>query len=459
MQYRRYKKIFIGILIAAALVCGAFDLLAIRQSSSADETAQALHHSYNVFGEVGELTLSLRENMQARLDKNKIREHNSAYALELSYKSLKKLTEDDPIQQVRLNQFAFLSGSLPESEVAKQIDARSNALSNTLESIRQTERELIKQRLDRELQSSSVSRREIVLGVLLNVLLLLLAGFTWWVYDRVRKQNETLLERTLVTTEKANAELKNVLSKKAQEVRSAVHDLKNPLGSIKGFSDLIEEEQDNPTSVCEMAHVLQRISEHTLTLVNSLLEAEDKVDVARPALRAFDLINCIDDVCLALKPQILKKRQLLVCSLERTTAEVFGDPQKLWDVFMNLIGNAIKFSPFDSEIEVRAHVVENKIKIEIEDKGPGFSHYDKERAFDAFARLSARPTAGESSSGLGLNIALKVIRQHGGSIQIQDGAEDHGTCVVVSLPVFERPFQSAKPVDGQFSKLKPNFVI
>ena len=240
--------------------------------------------------------------------------------------------------------------------------------------------------------------------------------------------------------------------KKAQDMRSTVHDLKNPLGSIKGFSDLIEEEQHNPTSVCEMAHVLQRISEHTLALVNSLLEPEGKNQSTGVNPSPIDLVNCIDDVCRALKPQILQKRQLLDCSLDRTPAKVFGDPQKLWDVFMNLIGNAIKFAPFDSEIEVRARVVRNKFMIEIEDNGPGFSQFDKERAFDAFAQLSARPTAGESSSGLGLHISRNVIQAHGGSIQIKDGAEGHGTCVVVSLPVFEGSFQTAKSLGRKTEK-------
>jgi signal transduction histidine kinase len=452
MQYRKYRKTFFGVLITAIVVYFIFDLVVLKQSFSTDETARALSHSYSVFTEVGEIDFSLRDNMQARLDRNKTRERESTYALELHFKSLKKLTEDNPLQQARLNQFAFLGGSLPESEVARQIDLHSEVLSVTLENVRQTERELSKLRFDRETHSRAVYRRKVIWGALLNLILMLTAGLIWWSYDRIRKNNEALLERTLATTEKTNAELKNVLMKKAQDMRSTVHDLKNPLGSIKGFSDLIEEEQNNPTSVCEMAHVLQRISEHTLALVNSLLETEGKEETTCVAPRPIDLVTCIDDVCRALKPQILQKRQLLECSFDRTPAKVFGDPQKLWDVFMNLIGNAIKFAPFDSEIEVRVRVVRNRFMIEIEDKGPGFSQFDKERAFDAFAQLSARPTAGESSSGLGLHISRNVIQAHGGSIQIRDGAEGHGTCVVILLPVFESSFQTAKSLSRQAEK-------
>jgi signal transduction histidine kinase len=85
-------------------------------------------------------------------------------------------------------------------------------------------------------------------------------------------------------------------------------------------------------------------------------------------------------------------------------------------IIQNLVSNALKFSPIGSVVEVRATSVEGRVRIEVQDQGPGISAADRKSLFGRFARLSARPTAGESSSGLGLSIVRDLVTVMSGTL-------------------------------------------
>jgi len=102
----------------------------------------------------------------------------------------------------------------------------------------------------------------------------------------------------------------------------------------------------------------------------------------------------------------------------------------------NLISNAIKFSPENKNIEVILDRTKDVARLSIKDQGPGFSDKDKQNLYKRFSRLSAQPTAGESSSGLGLYIVKKIISQLGGAITC-DSELGHGASFVVTIPLVE----------------------
>ncbi len=95
-----------------------------------------------------------------------------------------------------------------------------------------------------------------------------------------------------------------------------------------------------------------------------------------------------------------------------------ADPMRLRQVMDNLISNAVKYSPAGSEVRVRAAVEGDEWLVSVQDQGPGLTADDQERLFEDFARLSAKPTGGEKSTGLGLAITRRVIEAHGGRIGV-----------------------------------------
>jgi signal transduction histidine kinase len=110
------------------------------------------------------------------------------------------------------------------------------------------------------------------------------------------------------------------------------------------------------------------------------------------------------------------------------------DPDRLREAIDNLISNAIKYSPVGGNIELNMSLADEDILIRVADEGPGLSEEDVSRLFGRFQRLSARPTGGESSTGLGLSIVKRIIELHGGRVGAQSPGPGRGTTFTIRLP-------------------------
>ena len=99
----------------------------------------------------------------------------------------------------------------------------------------------------------------------------------------------------------------------------------------------------------------------------------------------------------------------------------------------NLIGNAVKYSPFDKRIWVRLTQHAGRVRLAVRDEGPGLTDEDQQRLFGMFQKLSARPTNDEPSSGLGLSIVKQIIEMHGGEVWAES-PPDEGSTFIVELP-------------------------
>jgi signal transduction histidine kinase len=115
-----------------------------------------------------------------------------------------------------------------------------------------------------------------------------------------------------------------------------------------------------------------------------------------------------------------------------------ADARLLEEVLRNFVNNAIKFSPPGGVVKLHLQVTEEaRAEIRVSDEGPGLTPADLERAFRPLARLSAEPTAGESSTGLGLSLAEEMVRLHGGRVWV-DAPEGRGATFGLDLPLLAR---------------------
>lgn len=426
MNYRAYRNVFLATLAAAIVVDCAFDLFALRQSFVIGSTKTAMDTTHRTLQALNDMSAALRDNLEAQIANDARLESESVTLLRENLLAVRELTADDPLQQERLENFAFLNGE----DAERQVRLNSKALSQMIANARRAEVSKLDALTDAELAANRKSQMQILWASLLDLVLMGVAAVIWQRHDRARRSDERELTKAIALSQKTNLELREMLETRAQELRATVHDLKNPLGSIKGYSGLIDEERHNPATVGEMSQILQRISEHTLALVNSLVETE-----AERATYKFDLRVQLQDVCLSLKPQTQQKGQRICFTPGIRPVWLRGDQKRMWDVFMNLVGNAVKYSPNDSEITIHLTHGRDAVRIEIEDQGPGFSEADKARAFGRFQRLSALPSGDETSHGLGLWVAREIIREHGGTIAIEDGPAGVGARVRVELPL------------------------
>ncbi|MEI6562638.1 MAG: HAMP domain-containing sensor histidine kinase [Verrucomicrobiota bacterium] len=157
---------------------------------------------------------------------------------------------------------------------------------------------------------------------------------------------------------------------------------------------------------------------------NGLLDAAALESGTLQLNRAYlDLADCVSDVVESNRVLAKHKKQQLVFSTqEGCMAEVDG--VRIKQAVDNLVSNAIKFSPLGESISVTLECKGDKARIEVADRGPGLTEADQERLFRRFERLSARPTGGESSTGLGLANARQLVELHGGTMGVESNNQE-----------------------------------
>ena len=145
----------------------------------------------------------------------------------------------------------------------------------------------------------------------------------------------------------------------------------------------------------------------------------------------LDIKSLVVSVKADLSGKASEKKQKLDLEVEAELPEIEGDYSALKGIIYNLIDNGIKFTPEGGSILVRVFM-DNDLKVEVSDTGPGISSDEQQYLFERFQRLSSRPTSGESSTGLGLYVAYELARMHGGDLNYRDGKD--GACFILTLP-------------------------
>lgn len=233
-----------------------------------------------------------------------------------------------------------------------------------------------------------------------------------------------------------NEELKKANRLKSKLLEIAAHDLKNPLQVIVAHTDLLKarlKDTGSPRTV-EQLNIIYKSTDSMIVLITKLLKAltldsgklvlnRSKVDVGKL------LKSVIDDN----RPQLDKKGQKLVFSAQEGCI-VDGDEMLIKEIFENLLSNAVKFSYPGKSIWVDVYRDDTTVTYKVRDEGPGISEADKEKMFARFQKLSARPTGGEPSTGLGLAITRDLVELHKGKIWLESEL-GRGCTFFVQLPI------------------------
>ncbi len=213
------------------------------------------------------------------------------------------------------------------------------------------------------------------------------------------------------------------------------HDLKNPLSSILLFSRYMESRTLSEDKAREMGRLITKAGKRMFRLIEDLLDL-NKLEQGEltPELQRFDLLPLVQDVCAEYQEKAQAKAQHLNSAWEMESAWILADPLRVRQVLENLLSNALKFSPPQSEIEIRLHQEGQRVCLRVRDQGPGLSESDQALLFEKFMRLSAKPTGGEHSSGLGLSISKKLVEAMSGTIGCQSQL-GQGACFFVTFPL------------------------
>jgi signal transduction histidine kinase len=213
------------------------------------------------------------------------------------------------------------------------------------------------------------------------------------------------------------------------------HELRTPLNAVLGFSDLLADASYGPLNDRQRRYVehIHTGGKHLLTLISDILDLS-KIEAGRMELTNENLrVEAIFGEVLSVMRPLADKKSQSLSKNSQPALVVRADSVRFKQVLMNLLGNAIKFTPAGGSIELGAHLAGGRVRIEVRDNGPGIPPAEQQRIFEAFYRLreSGKKTEG---TGLGLAITHRLVELHGGELTL-DSEVGNGSCFYFSLPV------------------------
>ncbi len=237
---------------------------------------------------------------------------------------------------------------------------------------------------------------------------------------------------------------------KDQFLSTMSHELRTPLNAVLGFSDLLADERYGPLNDRQQRYVthIHTGGEHLLKLISDILDLS-KIEAGRMELTRehVTVASAFAEVISGLHPLAKKKSQALLQKVE-PNLHVYADAMRFKQILMNLVANAIKFTPEDGRIELVARRVEDQVRMEVHDNGPGIPPDQQQRIFEAFVRLTQTGSATEGT-GLGLAITSRLVELHGSKLGIESQPGE-GTSFYFSLPLVaiipDQPPETLVPV-------------
>jgi signal transduction histidine kinase len=214
-----------------------------------------------------------------------------------------------------------------------------------------------------------------------------------------------------------------------------VHDLRGPLQVVLGWASLLRRTHDDPDRFEQALKLIQRNGELLRDLLDQLLEQTRPHWIRPPGRRDHvDLADLVGAEVRALQPRADDQGVRLSLAVDGAPVLVTGDEMQLRRVVINLLGNAMKFTPRDGAIDCRLWRTGGWAGLAISDTGPGIAAEFLPRVFDPFTQESGRTPHGDEGLGLGLAVVRHLVEQHGGSVTAESAGSGQGSTFTVLLP-------------------------
>jgi PAS domain S-box-containing protein len=261
-----------------------------------------------------------------------------------------------------------------------------------------------------------------------------------------RRRDEERLRGALVELKAANRELE-IARREAEEANrlkseflaNTSHEIRTPLNGIIGYLQLILNDMcDSPEEEREFLEGASRSARHLMALINDVLDVA-RIEAGRLELepQAVAVAGLLADVQAIVRPQAEQNELALIIHAVDPALQAWCDGDRLKQVLVNLIGNAVKFTPRGGSVTVRteADSVDEVVRFSVEDTGIGIPPDKLDRIFDKFVQVDGSTTRRTGGSGLGLTISRQLVELMGGTLQCASEGEGKGSCFSFTVPV------------------------
>jgi GAF domain-containing protein len=220
---------------------------------------------------------------------------------------------------------------------------------------------------------------------------------------------------------KKSRELEIASQHKSQFVANMSHELRTPLAAILGYAELMQEgfyEPQGPKSLDALTRIGSN-GKHLLGLINTVLDIA-KIESGQFTLNMaeYAIESVVETVRAATESLAQNKKLTLTTSVDKPIPVGLGDEQRLTQVLLNLVGNAIKFTD-TGEVRVTAQAINDHFNVTVTDTGPGIPEEHQARIFEQFHQVDSSNTKAKGGTGLGLAIAKQIVEMHGGRIWVE----------------------------------------
>jgi signal transduction histidine kinase len=235
---------------------------------------------------------------------------------------------------------------------------------------------------------------------------------------------------------------------KSEFVATVSHELRTPMTSIKGYVDvllmgvagILTDQQKR------FLEVVQENTERLTILVNDLLDlSRIEAGQIRLTKQPVNLREIVDDVMLEINRLTVSETKSMQFSIDISTdlPLVLGDPERIRQIFINLLGNAFHYTLENGTISLYVFGKEDEVQVEISDNGVGIPPDEQDRIFDRFYRGDNQMVIETAGTGLGLSIVAKLVNMHHGRIWVQSsGIEGEGSKFSFTLPIYAQQKQN-----------------
>jgi signal transduction histidine kinase len=216
------------------------------------------------------------------------------------------------------------------------------------------------------------------------------------------------------------------------------HEFRTPLNAMLGYTSMLLQGVGGPlaTPVSRQLARIESNGRHLLTIINEILDIS-RIEAGRMPLQVsrFRMVDLVSEVKAELEPIVLRSKLSIAVHLEKELPQLATDRQKVKQILLNLLSNALKFTPHGSvTITARRQKREPCILLAVTDTGIGIAAVDQEKIFEDFRQLDNSPTRPYGGTGLGLSICRRLAQMLGGRISVQSQV-GKGSTFTLTLPV------------------------
>jgi len=237
-------------------------------------------------------------------------------------------------------------------------------------------------------------------------------------FEVAKKTGE--LNKSNILLQEANEKLKEIDKLKSNFLSMVSHELRTPLTSMKISSELLLEDKSKPIERNELIQILVRNIERLTRLVNNLLNISMiESGKLKYNMEKVNLQEIIDIAVGTTKNQYETKALNMTISVPQNLSNINADKDRIIQVFLNLLSNAMKFTPEGGNVEIRCFEYEKYIEVHVKDDGVGIPPDKIDKIFSSFYQIDNSSTRSYGGAGLGLAISKSIMEGHGGSIRVK----------------------------------------